>query len=129
MQDTTASGADVALVCQEGGMAGALERALAQEGRRVARAPCAPEAMETLRRAAPAVIVLEARNGDGAGFDLLRAIRADTALSGARVLVLQDTGRPIDRRRATALGADGFLAMPFRLEALRAALGRLDRPH
>jgi len=43
-----------------------------------------------------------------------------------KLLVLQDSGRAVDVRRADALGADAFLPMPFALDDLRSEVGRLS---
>lgn len=115
----------VALICQEDVLAQAIETALTRDGKELSRAPYRAESLDTLRALAPDVIVLEARHNDPAAFGLCQTIRQTPEFARTRILLMQDTGRPIDRRRAVALGADAFLSMPFGMAALRSEVGRL----
>jgi len=47
------------------------------------------------------------------GFDVLKAIRADPALSGLPVLMLTAKGQARDRDMAARMGANAFIAKPF----------------
>ena len=115
----------VTLLCEEDVLGQAIAATLTRDGAELTRAPCAAGAIETLRAAPPDVIVLESRSHDAIALGLCQAIRQSRELDQVKLLLLQDSGRPIDRRRASAMGADGFLAMPFAMAALRNEVGRL----
>lgn len=123
--DTGVSRRKVMLICEDGGLGLAVERMLAADGRSLTRRECVAEAIASIRDEAPDVVVLEARVRNAEALGLCQSLRADPGLRQVRLLMLQDAGRPIDRRRAAALGADGVLAMPFAMADLRREVDRL----
>lgn len=128
MKDSEGNGAGgkrVALLCADGGMARAIAWALERDGHRVTCGACVPAALDALRAERPDLVLIEARTADGTGLDLCQAIRRDGAMRDVKLLMMQDTGRPVDYRRAAALGADAFLPIPFGMDRLRAEIGRL----
>lgn len=66
------------------------------------------------------------------GWDVLRALRADPALVAVPVVLLSSLAGDEDRLRALRLGADDFVAKPFRFEELdlrvQSALRKRHRP-
>lgn len=52
------------------------------------------------------------------GWDVLRSLRADPALAAVPVVLLSSLAGDDDRLRALRLGADDFVAKPFRFEEL-----------
>ena len=52
-------------------------------------------------------------NNWGLGYDVLKSIRSDQALSSLPVVVLTAKGQANDRRTAEALGASAFITKPF----------------
>lgn len=118
----------VALCCGETGLHTAIAALLRRDGCEVADCDCADGRLDDLRASSPDVIVIETHARDSAGLELCQSIRSAPDLSHARLLVLQDSGRPIDRRRAEALGAHAVLAMPFAMDSLRAEVVRLLGP-
>lgn len=86
-----------------------LERA----GLAVATAQDGTGALAAIRERAPAAVILDIMLRKENGLEVLKAVRADTALKDVRVLVLTAKGQENDRRTAMALGADAFVTKPF----------------
>jgi CheY-like chemotaxis protein len=81
------------------------------------------DALEDIRRRAPAVVLADVRMREMDGFELLRRIRA--AFPKTRVLLMSayaDEGAPA---AAAAFGAEAFLSKPIRREELLSVLERL----
>ncbi len=112
-------------MCEESGLGLAVEQMLTADGCTLSRGDCHADAVESVREASPDVLVLEARVRNSQALGLCQSVRADPTLASVKVLVLQDAARPIDRRRAAAVGADGVLAMPFEMAALKREVDRL----
>ncbi|WP_193141155.1 two-component system response regulator [Meridianimarinicoccus sp. MJW13] len=117
--------ARVALLGLDDTLGDAIAQSLSRDGCAMTRAPCATSAVPRLCECCPDVIVLETRTSDMSAFGVAQAIRQNRDLDHARLLVLQNSGRAIDKRRARAMGADGFLSMPFPMSSLRIEVGRL----
>ncbi|WP_372426014.1 response regulator transcription factor [Salinarimonas chemoclinalis] len=100
----------------------ALARLLAAAGHDVETAGDGEAALAALRRAPPDCAVLDAMLAGRDGWDLCRAVRADPALGGIRIVLTSPRGRPVDREKARALGADAMLTKPFGFADLMAAL-------
>ncbi|MFM8320100.1 MAG: response regulator [Chloroflexota bacterium] len=73
------------------------------------------DAMNTIRREAPAVILLDVHLRRLNGLDLLAAIRADETTARARVVM--SSGSDF-RERCLAAGADDFVLKPYMPEEL-----------
>ena len=71
------------------------------------------EALDRLRRQSFSALVLDIMLPGMNGFDVLKAIRSDNALSSLPVMVLTAKGQASDRRAAEAIGADAFVTKPF----------------
>lgn len=61
------------------------------------------------------------------GLDFVRLVRAEHPLPPIPILLISGHGSEVGDARARAAGADAFLAKPFSLEQLRAALAALLR--
>ena len=120
--DIEAKGAEIALVAGEDGLSSAIAKMLEGDGYRCRR--IAAEAFCARPDEMPAdVLVIDTA---GAGIAALDCCARHRHGHGApRVLVVHGSGRAVDRRRASALGADGFLAKPFAMSDLRREIGRL----
>ncbi|MGJ3261926.1 MAG: response regulator transcription factor [Salinarimonas sp.] len=103
-------------------MRAALARLLAAAGHSVETADDGEAALAALRRAPPDCAVLDAMLKGRDGYDLCRAMRADPALAHVRIVLTSPRGRPVDREKALALGADAMLTKPFGFADLVAAL-------
>ena len=120
---------DSPLVCER------LQAMLAEiEGTRaVGIAATAREAIEGIRSEHPDVVVLDLRLAEGSGFDVLRALQAQT--SGIAVYMLSNTTDAPYRRAAETLGVRGYYDKSTEFERMRDALAdrarriRADRMH
>ena len=101
------------------------------EGVQVDEAAGVAKALELLHAAAQAgslydLTILDAQMPEQDGFALAAAVRADAALSGARLLMLTSAGQRGDGERCRQLGMQAYLTKPIAradlIEAIRAAL-------
>lgn len=97
----------------EQNIAESLRFILERAGCEVRHASDGEEALIQARDAKPDVLVLDVMLPSLNGFDVLKTIRADTALKEIAVLVLTAKGQSHDRQTADALGADAFMTKPF----------------
>lgn len=100
----------------------ALARLLAAAGYEVETAQDGEAALAALRMGRPHAAVLDAMLAGRDGYDLCRAARTDPALAGMRIVLTSPRGRPIDKEKARALGADAMLTKPFGFADLEAVL-------
>ncbi|MDQ2845323.1 MAG: response regulator transcription factor [Actinomycetota bacterium] len=102
-----------------------LERALELEGYSVTSVADGVEALSTIRRETPDLIILDVMMPGVDGLGVCRVVRAD----GMRVPILMLTARVEVDARVAGLdaGADDYLAKPFELEELLARLRALLR--
>lgn len=97
------------------------------EGYEVFVAESGTKALAIARKRAPRLVVLDLTLPDMDGFDVLRAIRADDELAAVPVLIL--TARPpeLGALAGFRLGADDYVAKPFRLLEVAARIAALLR--
>jgi CheY-like chemotaxis protein len=81
------------------------------------------DALEGIRRRAPAVVLADVRMREMDGYELLRRIRA--ASPKTRVLMMSAYADEVAPAAAAALGAEAFLPKPIRSEELLSVLERL----
>jgi diguanylate cyclase (GGDEF)-like protein len=82
----------------------------------------APEAFEALKGAAPAVILLDLDMPGTDGFEVLRRLKDEPALSNIPVVVLSGLAGSEDKVAAIDLGAIDYVTKPFDMPELRARL-------
>src|SRR5690606_11055028 len=84
-------------------------------------------ALAGVRRLRPRVVLLDVMLPKRSGFDVLKLLRADSALQAIPVLILTAKGQQQDRRIALELGADAFVTKPYAnaevVDAVRQLLG------
>jgi DNA-binding response OmpR family regulator len=68
-------------------------------------------------------LMLPRRNG----FEVLKMVKADSALSAMPVLILTAKGQPQDRRLAEEIGVDAFMTKPFSNRQFMDEVRRLTR--
>ena len=90
-----------------------LEYMMKREGYDVLVARDGREALETIRRERPRLVLLDAMMPGMSGFDVCEAVRADEGLRGIRILMLTAKGRDTDIARGMGVGVDAYVTKPF----------------
>ena len=86
---------------------------LSQEGFQVETAASGDEAMASIRRSRPDLVVLDLMLPDRPGTEICRAIRATPDLSTIPVIMLTARSDEVDRVVGFELGADDYVTKPF----------------
>ena len=86
---------------------------LSREGYEVTHAFDGADGLAKARASHPDIIVLDLMLPKLSGFDILKEIRADTAMKSTPVLMLTAKGQAGDRRAAEDLGVNAFVTKPF----------------
>ncbi|MEX0760431.1 MAG: response regulator [Tistlia sp.] len=105
--------ANVLIAEDEPNLVESLSFILRREGWSVAAVFDGEAALDWLRASVPDVLVLDVMLPKRNGFEVLKAIKADSRLARIPVLVLTAKGQERDRRTAEQLGADAFVTKPF----------------
>jgi len=103
-----------------------LEYALKAEGHDVQKAQRGREAIELVKRAAPALIVLDVGLPDIDGFEVCRSIRK---FSDVPVIFLTSRSDEIDRVVGLEIGGDDYVVKPFSPRELLARIKAIRRRH
>ncbi|MDA3925976.1 MAG: response regulator [Kiritimatiellae bacterium] len=86
---------------------------LRRNGYEVVAAEDGESAVQIVRQENPALILLDLGLPKMDGFDVCRMLKADPATRRIPIIVLSAKSQQTDRDRASALGADGYMAKPF----------------
>ena len=81
--------------------------------------------LDAIRRLTPDAVVLDLQLGTGSGTDVIRAVRADSRLSGTRLIVTSNHTSPQLRAGCMELGADAYFDKVKELSELSARLREL----
>ena len=90
-----------------------LEYLMKREGYDVLVATDGNQALETIQREKPALVLLDVMMPGKTGFEVCQAVRADPALEDVRILMLTAKGRDTDISKGLALGANAYMTKPF----------------
>ncbi len=90
-----------------------LEYLMKREGYQVLVATDGNQALETIQREKPALVLLDVMMPGKTGFEVCQAVRADASLAEVRILMLTAKGRETDVSKGLALGADAYMTKPF----------------
>ena len=90
-----------------------LEFLMKREGHRVLVARDGVQALDTIRRERPDLVLLDVMMPGRSGFEVCQAVRADEALAGTKILLLTAKGRDTDLAQGLGVGADGYMTKPF----------------
>ncbi len=93
------------------------------EGYRVARARHGVEALERVDEERPAIILLDLMMPVMDGLAFAQALRQRPALPRIPIVVISADGSP---QKAEAVGAEGFLAKPFDIDALLSQVSHMS---
>ena len=97
---------------------------LEMEGYEVSLASTADDAVTALEASKPDLVLLDITLPRVSGWDLLTRLRADERFATLPIIVVSALRSEGIARRAADLGADGFLAKPFDVVELGAAVQR-----
>ena len=95
-----------------------LEYLMKREGYTVSVARDGAEALDTLRRERPALVLLDVMMPAKTGFEVCQEVRADDELKDTIILMLTAKGRDTDVAKGLALGADDYITKPFSTKEL-----------
>jgi len=116
----------VVVIDDEPGIIDFVELGLRHEGWTVTSAGDGAAGLKLIRSARPDVVLLDVGLPDVDGFEILRRLRGE---SDVPVIMLTARGNVDDRVRGLDLGADDYVAKPFRLEELLARVRAQVRRH
>lgn len=109
----------VLIVEDEDNIAIALEYVVKREGYAHARVSDGAEALPFIRSRHPEVVLLDIMLPSVSGYEICQEIRLDPTLAGVKIVMMTARGSALEKRKAAALGADGFITKPFDLTSLR----------
>jgi two-component system, OmpR family, alkaline phosphatase synthesis response regulator PhoP len=76
------------------------------------------EALVALANSAPDLVLLDVMMPKRDGFDVCQKIRSNPNWKNVRIIMLTARGRPIEREKGLALGADDYITKPFSTKAV-----------
>ena len=123
----TPSGERVLVVDDEPDIVALVAYHLAKAGYRVATASSGPDALESVRRERPAIVVLDLMLPGMSGYDVVDQLRANDATRDVAVLMLTARRDEADRIQGLSLGADDYLTKPFSPQELVLRVGAILR--
>ncbi len=88
------------------------------DGVRILEASDGEEALRTVRRERPDLVILDVMMPGMTGWEVCRAIREDDGLSGTGVIMLTGIGERLNEMTSPLYGADAYLDKPFEFEDL-----------
>lgn len=104
-----------------------LEFLMKREGYEVFVARDGQEALDTLRREHPRLLLLDVMMPRKTGFEVCQEVRNDDGIRSTLILMLTAKGRETDVVKGMALGADAYMTKPFSTrelaEKVKAVLG------
>jgi DNA-binding response OmpR family regulator len=105
-----------------------LQFLMEREGYQVLVARDGIEALETIQRERPQLVLLDVMLPGRSGFEVCQAVRADEALAAVKIVLLTAKGRDSDVAKGLALGADAYVIKPFSTRELAAKVRDLLGP-
>jgi DNA-binding response OmpR family regulator len=90
-----------------------LEYLLKREGYTVLVARDGQEAINTIERERPDLVLLDVMMPKKSGFEVCQAVRSSDDLRGTKILMLTAKGRDTDVAKGSAMGADDYVTKPF----------------
>jgi len=110
--------AEILVVDDDRDVAQSIELALRRRGFLVTIANSGVEALKTLRRYRPDLLILDVLMPGMSGLEVCRRLRADAKLSDLPIIFLTARGQENDRIEGLKAGADDYISKPFNLEEL-----------
>lgn len=128
MAEGGGAGRHVLLIEDEPNIAEAIRFILMRDGWQVSAEADGAGALERVREARPALLILDLMLPGMSGLEILAALRADPATAALPVLMLSAKGQARDREAAVRAGADVFMTKPFSNAEMLAQVRALARP-
>jgi len=86
-----------------------LQKKLAEEGYEVSIATNGVEGLEKMKKAKPDLVLLDIIMPEKGGFEVMEEMQRDESLRGIPVIVISNSGQPVELDRAKELGARDWL--------------------
>lgn len=102
-----------------------LEFLMQREGYRVLIARDGQEAMETITREKPDLVLLDVMMPKKTGFEVCQEVRSNTDLDSTLIVMLTAKGRDTDVTKGKAMGANDYVIKPFSTRDLVAKIGSM----
>jgi DNA-binding response OmpR family regulator len=118
-------GQHILIVDDEPSIVLSLEFLMKREGYEVSVAPDGEEALQTLARRTPDLVILDIMLPRLNGFEVCQQIRADARWRGIKVVMLTAKGRETEVTKGLGVGADAYVTKPFSTRDLVAQVKRL----
>jgi len=99
----------ILIVEDEDALLNVLSAKLKREGYEVSEAHDGEEAIASMRKKLPDVVLLDIVMPKMNGFDVLETMQSEQALSRVPVIVISNSGQPVEIERAKSLGAVDYL--------------------
>ncbi|MEN9501461.1 MAG: hypothetical protein RI964_746 [Pseudomonadota bacterium] len=95
-----------------------LEYLMKREGFQVSVARDGEEALQSIRRLRPRLVLLDVMMPKKTGLEVCQAVRADPDTQATLILMLTAKGRDTDVAKGLALGANDYVVKPFSTKEL-----------
>jgi DNA-binding response OmpR family regulator len=119
--------AAILIADDDANIARALAFLMRNEGHEVRMASDGEAALASIAADPPDLVLLDVMMPKKNGYDVCRALRADSRFAGLRIVMLTAKGREADRRAGLELGVDAYLTKPFAIrEVVDCVAGVLD---
>lgn len=115
----------VLIVDDEPNIAISVDFLMRREGFEVLVAHDGEEGLARIRADRPDLVLLDVMMPKLDGFEVCKAVRADPALAGVRILMLTAKGRAQEITKGLALGAEAYIPKPFSTRELVAKVKEL----
>jgi DNA-binding response OmpR family regulator len=102
-----------------------LEYLMKRAGYEVLVARDGQEAIDTIRRERPRLVLLDVMMPKKSGFEVCQELRADETLRDTLVLMLSAKGRDTDVDKGLGVGADAYMTKPFSTKDLAAKVAQM----
>lgn len=103
----------ILVVDDEPNISRSLQFLMTQVGYEVRTASDGEAALQEVENAPPDLILLDVDMPKRNGFEVCEAIRANSAWSQVRIIMITAKGRDIEKEQGLALGADDYITKPF----------------
>jgi DNA-binding response OmpR family regulator len=115
----------ILVVEDEDNIALAIEYVMRSEGYAVSRVANGAEALPSIERSRPDVVLLDVMLPVVSGYEICEAVRKNPDLATVKILMMTARGNSLESGKCLALGADGFISKPFALGDMKSEVRRL----